>query len=197
MNSQDPTPASYLPQAVETSDGLIADGRRALYHPSERWLAVADLHFGYELSQRSLGNAFPLWGREQIAESLSSLIAHHNPKTLVIVGDLLHSAAGETDALELIRTLESLGPILILIRGNHDRRLATSLRETLLPCWSTPTTLFHHGDFPPPDSAVAECEREVCGHLHPAIALADGARRLTVPAHVRTGKRWVLPAFSP
>ena len=32
------------------ADEILLDGRLALYHQTERWLAVADLHFGYELS---------------------------------------------------------------------------------------------------------------------------------------------------
>ena len=34
----------------------------------ERWLAVADLHFGYELSQRAAGRLIPFWGMASIAE---------------------------------------------------------------------------------------------------------------------------------
>src|ERR1051325_3855718 len=32
------------------ADDIVLDGRLALYHQSESWLAVADLHFGYEIS---------------------------------------------------------------------------------------------------------------------------------------------------
>ncbi|MEP6698728.1 MAG: hypothetical protein ABJB09_03270 [Verrucomicrobiota bacterium] len=44
------------------ADDIVLDGRLALFHQQERWLAVADLHFGYELSQRAAGWLVPLWG---------------------------------------------------------------------------------------------------------------------------------------
>src|SRR5690348_3926550 len=36
------------------------------FHEEEKWLAVADLHFGFELSQRMAGNLVPLWGMQSI-----------------------------------------------------------------------------------------------------------------------------------
>ena len=57
---------------TEVAPGVILDGRLALYHREYEWLTVADLHFGYELSQRAAGNLFPLWGMRTIETRLKS-----------------------------------------------------------------------------------------------------------------------------
>ena len=51
---------------VRIDSECILDGRLALYHGAEKWLAVADVHFGYELSQRAAGALFPFWGMAEI-----------------------------------------------------------------------------------------------------------------------------------
>lgn len=46
---------------VAIAPKVVLDGRLALFHETERWLAVADLHFGYKLSQRVTGRLVPFW----------------------------------------------------------------------------------------------------------------------------------------
>jgi metallophosphoesterase superfamily enzyme len=65
-----------------------------LFHQTQGWLAVADLHFGYELSQRAAGRLVPMWGMNSIEERLRELLADYAPRQLVIVGDLVHDRAG-------------------------------------------------------------------------------------------------------
>ncbi|PZR76103.1 MAG: hypothetical protein DLM73_03515 [Chthoniobacterales bacterium] len=74
--------------ALRTNQALVADevlldGRLALFHQRERWLAVADLHFGYELSQRAAGRLVPMWGMASIAERLMRLVAECRPTRLL------------------------------------------------------------------------------------------------------------------
>lgn len=38
---------------VFVAKSVLLDGRLVLFYEREKWLAVADLHFGYELSQRA------------------------------------------------------------------------------------------------------------------------------------------------
>ena len=61
------------------ADEILLDGRLALFHKRERWLAVADLHFGYEISQRAAGRLVPLWGMSSIAERLLHLVDEYRP----------------------------------------------------------------------------------------------------------------------
>src|SRR5256885_14964348 len=87
------------------ADEIILDGRLALFHRTERWLAVADLHFGYELSQRAAGRLVPMWGMATISERLTELVNEYAPRRLIILGDLVHDKTAGREAAELLRDL--------------------------------------------------------------------------------------------
>src|ERR1043166_2385063 len=88
--------ANFLPMSglranqALVADEIILDGRLALFHKTERWLAVADLHFGYELSQRAAGRLVPMWGMATIADRLTELVDEYRPRQLIVLGDLVH-----------------------------------------------------------------------------------------------------------
>src|SRR3954469_12210318 len=107
---------------VRIAADIVLDGRLALFHERERWLALADLHFGYELSQRAAGNLFPLWGMQTIEKRLAELLADYKPDHLVLLGDLVHNRAGGASLSRLLSELKRDCEV-ILIAGNHDRHL--------------------------------------------------------------------------
>lgn len=170
---------------------VMLDGRLAIFHRRERWLAVADLHFGYELSQRAAGNLFPLWGMQTIEARLDELLHDYNPSRLIILGDLIHDGASRREAARLIKRLSEHCPIVI-IAGNHDRGLSDIV--DLTDSWQTKRFHFHHGN-----CISDECDRlQIIGHYHPAGMLADGAGlHLKLPAFVQQERCWIMPAFSP
>jgi uncharacterized protein len=176
---------------VYVAENVLLDSRLALFHERESWLAIADLHYGFELSQRSAGRLVPFWGMELASARLFGLLTDYQPRLLVLVGDLVHDRA----ALEPLRQLlERLGRQcqIVGIAGNHDRQLRRQIE--LKDSFQTEEFEFHHGD----------CERErssrmeVVGHFHPAVSLRDGAGlRLKFPAFIQQNHCWILPAFSP
>jgi DNA ligase-associated metallophosphoesterase len=177
-------------QAVVATD-VVIDGRLALFHQQQRWLAIADLHFGYELSQRAAGRLMPMWGMDSIEDRLKKLISDYAPRQLVIVGDIVHDRAAAAEAARLIERLASVTEPIVLA-GNHDRQIVgrLDLRES----WETDGFYFHHGHC----AADAGERVQVIGHHHPAGVVRDGAGlRLKLPAFVQQGKCWILPAFSP
>src|SRR5436189_4348965 len=105
---------------VAVGKDVLLDGRLALFHKRERWLAVADLHFGYELSQRAAGRLVPLWGMASISERLRQLLQEYHPAQLIILGDLVHDQSAATEAAELLRQLGALCETIV-VAGNHDR----------------------------------------------------------------------------
>ena len=184
---------------VLVAENVLLDGRLALFHDKERWLAVADLHFGYELSHRAAGNLFPLWGMQSIEARLCALLRDYRPSYMILVGDLVHDRSGAREFFSLIARLKDQSD-LILIAGNHDgeiKRRASKFNPFnlgLRDSFATARFEFHHGD----------CERkqsgrtQIVGHFHPAATLRDGAGlRLKFPAFVQEGNCWILPAFSP
>src|SRR5262245_44525515 len=78
---------------------ILLYGRLALFHEIQGGLAVADLHYGYELSQRAAGRLVPLWGMDSIEERLAGLLDEYHPRHLIIVGDLVHDRASTTAAM--------------------------------------------------------------------------------------------------
>jgi uncharacterized protein len=176
---------------IAVAPNVLLDGRLALFHETERWLAVADLHFGYELSQRAAGRLMPLWGMTSIEERLVELLVEYRPQRLIIVGDLVHDQTSSAPAQGLLARLREHCEVVALA-GNHDRHVARAIE--FAPRWETPDFVFQHGHCEP-----EETER-ICiiGHHHPAASIGDGAGlRLKFPALVQQVRRWILPAFSP
>ncbi len=172
----------------EIRPGVWLDSRRALWISAPRLLVLADLHWGYARSHRARGNLVPLWGDAELAATLDALAADYAPATMLWLGDIVHAAEGAAAAEAYLA--RSAVPITVLA-GNHDRRWPGAVRRSLRDGdW-----FFHHGDRAEP--VPAPCT-EVVGHHHPAVHLGSGpGQRLKLPALVDTGRRLILPAFSP
>jgi len=179
------------PGQALVANEVILDGRLALFHEKQRWLAVADLHFGYELSQRAAGRLVPMWGMTSVEERLMDLLRHYQPRHLVIVGDVVHDLAAAVEVAQLLARLAKRC-VPIVLAGNHDRQLAGTV--PLLDSWHSDGFCFHHGHCQAdPVGAI-----QIIGHHHPAGTITDGAGlRLKLPAFVQQGSCWILPAFSP
>ncbi len=176
---------------ISVAPNVLLDGRLALFHETERWLAVADLHFGYELSQRAAGRLVPIWGMASIEERLDELLAHYQPRRLIIVGDLVHDEATTAEAVTLLARLRERCEVIALA-GNHDRDIGRMI--DFLPRWETKGFVFHHGD----GESLESRRIQIIGHHHPAGTISDGAGlRLKLPAFVQQERCWILPAFSP
>ncbi len=158
---------------------VLLDGRLALFHETEKWLAVADLHFGYELSQRAAGRLMPLWGMTSVEERLMELLVEYQPRQLLIVGDLVHDKASTAAAQALLGRLREHCEVIALA-GNHDRHVARAIE--FVPRWETPDFVFQHGHCEPEETG------RICiiGHHHPAASITDGAGlRLKFPAFIQ------------
>ncbi|HEY2800745.1 MAG TPA: metallophosphoesterase [Chthoniobacterales bacterium] len=176
---------------VLVAPNVLLDGRLALFHEQERWLAVADLHFGYELSQRAAGRLVPLWGMTSIEARLTELLDEYQPRQLIIVGDLVHDRASASAAAELLGRLRQRCEVIALA-GNHDRHAARTIK--FLPRWETLGFVFQHGHCDGKEPGRVQ----IIGHHHPAASITDGAGlRLKFPAFVQQERCWILPAFSP
>ena len=198
MTAENTAPALGPTRVLVDGNDTVLDARLALFHRAERWLAVADVHFGYELSQRAAGGLFPLWGMETVEARLRALLDDYRPRRLIVAGDFIHDRAARVPALALLERLRTAGGgcEVVLVAGNHDRPAFTAA-ETC-PAFVTDRFYFHHGDGTPPAEAERGGRTEIIGHHHPAATLRDGAGlALKLPAFVQTGRRWVLPAFSP
>ena len=80
--STDPARASVHPD-------VVLDARLAIFHQRSRWLALADVHYGYEVARRAEGGLWPLWGMGAIEERLAGLLDDYAPETVILVGDVI------------------------------------------------------------------------------------------------------------
>ncbi|MDX2187298.1 MAG: metallophosphoesterase [Opitutaceae bacterium] len=178
------------PHRSEVLPGVWLDSRRAVFFASLRLLVVADIHWGYTLSHRAVGNLLPHWGDAEIAAQLRALLWDYRPAEMLWLGDSLHALPGRRAAEEFLSSLDSTVLVTVLA-GNHDFRWNRAQRGSL-ERWPY---FFHHGDavHTVPTGAV-----EIVGHHHPAFRWSDSAgARIKLPALVVSPHRLILPAFSP
>lgn len=188
------------PAFAEVADGVLLDGRLALFHTEQKWMAVSDLHFGYEVSRRQDGGLWPMWGMDTIENRLRELIESFQPEQLILLGDIVDSAAAAPEAIEWMTRIFDLCPDLVLIAGNHDRG-AVKRKFPFVSSHQVDGFFFHHGhqNEHVPDGCV-----EITGHYHPSVSFADGAgTRLRLPTLAMERcpetslEKWTMPAFSP
>lgn len=199
MTSTALEPSAKRPPPVTTLvyPGVVLDARRALVHEEQGWMAVADVHFGYEVRRRRAGAILPDWGMPQCEATLLGLLRDHQPRRLILVGDIMDGGASAVETLALLDKLRAKVP-LVCVEGNHDR---AGLRRgrTFVKSHREGEFLFEHGHLP-----ISGHEGVIItGHEHPTVRFKDGAGlELRLPALVqeRTSthtQRWILPAFSP
>lgn len=172
---------------------------KAAWWPAERTLLVADAHVGKAVSFRRLGVPVPEATTAGTLAALDALLARHDTRRIVFLGDLLHSRfsrAPETLAAfvrwrELRPSLE-----LVLVRGNHDDRAGDPPCDWGVHCVDEPFAL-------PAAPALALCHQPrpiagryvLAGHLHPCTTVGRGIDRLRLPCFHLGPEVGVLPAF--
>jgi metallophosphoesterase superfamily enzyme len=196
-------PSKTFATAIVAS-GVVLDSRRALAHTEQGWLAVADIHYGFEVQRRRSGALLPPWGMEACEETLRDLIRDHRPRRLILVGDIMDGSGSAHETAALLDRLQALVGEIVCILGNHDRA-ALKKAWRFVPAHREEAFHFCHGhEWRAEESCGHALElTHVMGHEHPAIDFYDGAGlSLKIPAFVQERvnertQRWVLPAFSP
>ena len=191
------------PESIVLSPAITVDSRLAAWVKAERTLIVADLHLGYAWAHRSGGQLMPLSRPATVVDRLRALIKDYNAERLVILGDVIHHAVQVEGLRKELDDLSSLTALceVVLIPGNHDRRLKEVLGSTPLKvseekAFRIGPHLCLHGD--QSTAEVPEAEGwTFLGHEHPALRLGDGvATSAKVPAFWLGERAVVLPAFS-
>lgn len=189
------------PEHTEYAVPTLAD--RAAFFPSTGTLVCADLHIGRDAAADV---QFPLGERDRLPDRFAALLDRFSPDRVVLAGDVLHAfdrvpEGVESTLSEIERAGSDAGADVLVLRGNHDSRLASvldravdsqyDLRDSY---WIDEETLVCHGHEPPGEPA----ERYVIGHDHPAIEI-EGKRRpcyLLGPHASRDAEVLMLPAFN-
>lgn len=190
-------------QSLEFLLGVVFDARRAVYFRDQQLLAVADLHLGYAWSHRAQGQLMPIAPKDNALDRLRTLITDYKPARLVLLGDIVHRALPLPALMDELRSLLSVTDSeckceLVMLAGNHDRKLQQLLKElgakdVLRTEYAAGENVFLHGDRP----ATQPATRYVIGHEHPAISIGDGvATSRKFPCFLIAQNVLTLPSFS-
>ena len=170
---------------------------RVVYWPARMTLFVADFHLGKAASFRKAGIPLPSGTTTENVERLDRAIARTRAKSVVFLGDFLHSADGRaprTFATFAAWRESRRAVALTIVRGNHDLKAGDPPEAWGVECIGAgealgPFVLNHE---PGPSRAGYA----LSGHIHPAVRLsAPGEKALRLPCFWFGARYGVLPAF--
>lgn len=187
------TPAMKGLEFTCASETLLALPMGALYWPTERLLAVADLHLekgsSYAVTARKL---LPRHDTRQTLGALATLIDAMQPLTVVCLGDSFHDRDAiarlpEEERAEIQRLAARVR--FVWIAGNHDPAPPPAgWGDVAEEIDHGPLVFRHEAHFGPADG-------EISGHYHPVAALTVRGRGLRRRCFLTDGRRLILPAF--
>ena len=174
---------------------VVLHCERALFWPREGLLAIADLHLGKSQAFRAAGLALPRGATSLDLDRLTRLVDEFAPRTLLVLGDLLHGAlAREAPWFARWQRWRDEHPALRVaaVLGNHDRAFdAAALRiENAGASLLLPPFRFAHVP------RVDEDAYRIAGHLHPVVRLTDTGINARLPVFWLGERHGVLPAFT-
>jgi DNA ligase-associated metallophosphoesterase len=170
---------------------------KAAFLPGSATLLVADAHIGKAQSFRKLGVPVPHGTTQETLDALSALVRRLNARSIVFLGDFLHSAhsLGPTTLDAVVRWREAHAALeLTLVRGNHDDHAGDPPAHLGIAAVDEPLlhgglALCHHPIARPPAYVLA-------GHLHPGVSMGGRAYdSLRLPCFWFGPNVGVLPAF--
>ena len=172
---------------------------KAAWLSAERTLLVADAHIGKAVSYRKLGVPVPEATTGGNLDALDALLAAHDAKRIVFLGDLLHSRHSHDPAMLGVFAAwrEQRSEVeMVLVRGNHDDRAGDPPPSWDVRCVDEPFAL-------PAARQLALCHHPrsrqgayvLAGHLHPCTTVGRGIDRLRLPCFHFGASVGVLPAF--
>jgi uncharacterized protein len=172
---------------------------KAVWWPAEHTLLVADAHIGKAVSFRKLGVPVPEATTGGNLDAIDALLAAHDARRIVFLGDLLHSrfAHDKATLAAFAAWREQRSQLeLVLVRGNHDDRAGDPPPSWGVHCVDEPFAL-------PSAPQLALCHHPqpragrfvLAGHLHPCITIGRGIDRLRLPCFHFGAGVGVLPAF--
>ena len=169
---------------------LVADLSGALFWESQSLLVVSDLHLEKASSFAARGVLLPPCDTAATLGRLGAVIARHDPRTVIALGDSFHDrtaherlAGSDREALAALQARRDW----IWISGNHDPALPSDLGGVVASEVAIGPIVFRHE----PTGAVGE----IAGHLHPKARVATRGRAVERRCFAADGERVVMPAF--
>ena len=160
--------------ALQIADvSFKADLSGAFFWESERLLVVSDLHLEKGSSFAARGVLLPPYDTVATLSRLGAVIARHDPRTVIALGDSFHDRTAhdrlsepDRDAISGLQARRDW----IWISGNHDPALPSDLGGVVASDVAIGPIAFRHE----PTGASGE----IAGHLHPKARVATRGRSL-------------------
>jgi DNA ligase-associated metallophosphoesterase len=189
MTSVEVNVASPSPLNVVGID-FVADLSGALFWEEQRLLIVSDLHLEKGSSFARRGVLLPPYDTAATLGRLSAVIARHDPRMVIALGDSFHDrdahgrlSASDRDAIAALQVRRDW----IWISGNHDPALPSDLGGVVASEVAIGRIAFRHE----PTGAIGE----IAGHLHPKARVSRRGRSMERRCFACDGERAVMPAF--
>ncbi len=169
---------------------FAADLAGALFWEDERLLIVSDLHLEKGSSFAARGVLLPPFDTAATLSRLGAVIARHDPRTVIALGDSFHDRKAHErlspDDRDVLSAFQSRRD-WIWISGNHDPALPPDLGGVVADEVAIGPIVFRHE----PTGAVGE----IAGHLHPKARVSTRGRSVERRCFASDGERAVMPAF--
>jgi len=170
----------------------LLDRRGALVFPDLRLLVVSDLHLEKGAAFARRGMFLPPYDTAATLAMLAAVIAEHDPRTVISLGDSFHDRKGSDHMPEPYR--QALGSIAagrdwLWVAGNHDPEPPVGVPGTAVGEIAMGRLTFRH------EPARTGAEGEIAGHLHPGARIVQRGRSVRRPCFAFDGRRLVMPAF--
>ena len=169
---------------------LVADLSGALFWQDERLLVVSDLHLEKGSSYARRGVLLPPYDTAATLSRLACVIARHDPRTVIALGDSFHDrdahgrlSERDRDAITALQARRDW----IWIAGNHDPALPDDLGGAVAGEVAIGGLVFRHE----PTGAAGE----IAGHLHPKARVSTRGRSVERRCFAADGERLVMPSF--
>lgn len=169
---------------------FAADISGALFWEEESLLVVSDLHLEKGSSFAQRGVLLPPFDTTATLTRLSTVIARHDPRTVISLGDSFHDREAHERLSpvnrETLTTLQARRD-WIWISGNHDPALPRDFGGVVADEVAIGPIVFRHE----PTGAIGE----IAGHLHPKARVSTRGRSVERRCFATDGARAIMPAF--
>ncbi|MDP1865381.1 MAG: ligase-associated DNA damage response endonuclease PdeM [Bradyrhizobium sp.] len=169
---------------------LVADLSGALFWEEQSLLVVSDLHLEKGSSFAGRGVLLPPYDTIATLGRLGAVIARHDPRTVIALGDSFHDrrahhrlSAPNRDIIAAFQLRRDW----IWISGNHDPAIPPDLGGAVAEQVAIGPIVFRHE----PSGAAGE----IAGHLHPKARVSTRGRAMERRCFACDGARAVMPAF--
>jgi DNA ligase-associated metallophosphoesterase len=162
----------------------------ALFWEEQSLIVVSDLHLEKGSSFAARGVLLPPYDTVATLSRLAAVIARHDPKMVIALGDSFHDRAAHERLSAIDREMLSAMQARrdwVWISGNHDPALPANLGGVIASEVAIGPIVFRHE----PTGAFGE----IAGHLHPKARVAGRGRSVERRCFACDGDRAVMPAF--